>query len=148
MDTLRACSSLALNILGHLHRCLRVSLPLVTDFSSSTDERGLGICSKQVSVVILSVSISSINHSNLLRGTSVWKTSWIAASLEVPGIRNHQIKVRVILNVARDVVVILLEFFESDTTISSSSLSLRKHSVVLFEGLHELNDHFVLGSLP
>ena len=93
--------------------------------------------------MISSVCFSRVDLGDFLSGTSVGHARWIAATFKAPCIGYHEIEVRIILNIAGNIVVIFNEFVESNSAITSAGLSFYE-SMMLFERLHELNEHLGL----
>ena len=50
------------------------------------------IGTEEIPVVILSVGFSRVHDGNLFLGASEWHVGWVVVSIEVPGIRDHEIK--------------------------------------------------------
>lgn len=82
-------------------------------------EWSLSVGTEEVPVMVSSVSLSCVDVGHLLRCAGVGHTRWIGATFETPCIRNHQVKVGVVLDVARYVVVIFDELFEGHFAVSA-----------------------------
>jgi len=97
------------------HGSLGRRLPVLS--SLLLGERSLGVSAEEVPVMVSSVSFSCVDVGHLLRCAGVGHARWIGATFETPCIRNHQIKVGVVLDVARYVVVIFDELFKGHFTV-------------------------------
>lgn len=96
-------------------------------------------------MVILSVGLSRVDRIDLLGRTSEWHVCRVAGvSGQVPGVGHHEIKVLIILDVAGDVVVVLDELVDRDLVVTPGTGGF---VVVSLEGLHELDEDLVFGSL-
>lgn len=100
VDALRTSGTLPLNAVWGNHGRLHGCLPLVANFGCTPDKRSLNVGSEEISVMILSVGVSRINDGYFLGCSRVWLGGRVASALEVPGIRNHQVEIRVIFYVA------------------------------------------------
>lgn len=134
----RASSRVARLHVTASHGSVRCTLPVS---SGALRERSRRIRAKQVSVMILQVLLSGADLGNLLRGTSVRHGSRVGRAVKAPRVRDHEIKVRVAVNVDADVVVVFSELIERDHAVVSSALV--EDSVVLLEGIHEIVENFL-----
>ena len=88
--------------------------------------------------MVLPICFSCVHHGHLLGSTSVWHAARVSTTLQAPSVRDHKVEVRVVVDVARDIVVVLDELFKGHNPVSSSLTAIREKTVVLLEGLNEI----------
>ena len=138
----RAGGRVARQDLTTSHGRVGSALPVST---ATLGERSLRVAVEQVAMMVLQVLLTSINLGNLLSDTSVRHGGRVARAVETPRVRNHEIKVGVIVDVDGDIVVVLDELLESDHVVVLSAIVQK--GMVLLEGVHEFLEHLFLGLL-
>jgi len=93
--------------------------------------------------MVLSVGLSRVDSIDLLPAASEWHISRVAVTIKLPRTRNHIIKVRVAINVTRNMIVVLNKFVQTDLVIL---LGISVRIVMLLEGFHKFNENFLFGT--